>query len=325
MKFLFFSFLFWSFFSTTVFAQDVTTEYFDRDGKPIEKEAADFYKVGKKVRSIRQYDTILSYVDTVKTFYAANNRLRSKAVFNSAGQLSGEYLEFHENGAIKERGSYSKGNVVGVVSTYYSNGKVKMVRRYPDEEKPAVRFEPFYYQLLTYNDSTGKPLVLDGNGYCVCVGEKPERVEDGLVKGGFREGLWKEHRNDSLILEEWYEGGKFIRGKRYDQGRVVSYDKFEIAPTYPEGMATLFQWISKTLKYPKEARKKQIEGTVFVGFVIKEDGTITNVKVAKGVHPLIDDEAVRVITMMEKWNPGVQRGKAVKVKYVLPLKFKLGS
>lgn len=305
-------------------AQEVTKEYFDRDNNPVEKQAAYFYKVGKKVPVKREFDTIFVYVDTVKSFYVANEKLRSRVVYNSEGKLNGSYAWFHENGVIRESGQFIQGSSVGVFTNYYPDGKVKMIRRYAEDSESSTTSEPYGYELLSYNDSTGKMLVVNGNGYCICVVSENGNIEKGVVRNGVRDSLWQEIKNDSLILEELYDKGKFIEGTRFDQGEVAKYTTLEIDPKYPAGLEKLYQSISKSIVYPKEARRKRIQGTVFIGFIVERDGTTSSHNVVKGVHHLIDDEALRVVSMMDKWTPGTQRGKKVRVKYVLPVKFKLG-
>lgn len=83
------------------------------------------------------------------------------------------------------------------------------------------------------------------------------------------------------------------------------------------------QFIGANLVYPKEAIEKEIEGTTIVQFVVDVDGSITDVRPVSRFYPACDDEAVRVISAMPKWNPGMQNGTPVKVYYTIPLKFKL--
>lgn len=91
-----------------------------------------------------------------------------------------------------------------------------------------------------------------------------------------------------------------------------------------EGMPEFYQFITKNMKYPKQARKLGIEGRVFVEFIVDKYGNITEVKAVKGIGAGCDAEAVRVLSSAPVWNPGKQRGKAVKQKIVLPITFKLG-
>ncbi len=97
----------------------------------------------------------------------------------------------------------------------------------------------------------------------------------------------------------------------------------EKQPSFPGGDRAFYKYISKKMKYPSQARRMGIEGKVFVQFVVDKAGNITNVKVIRGVGAGCDEEAARVIRSSPKWTPGKQRGKAVKVRMVLPITFKL--
>jgi len=99
----------------------------------------------------------------------------------------------------------------------------------------------------------------------------------------------------------------------------------EIAPEFPGGAKEMLKFVGKNIKYPAVDRRMGTEGTVFVSFVVDTDGTIRDVKTEKGISGGCDEEAMRVISRMPQWKPGRQGGKAVKVRFVLPIKFALGS
>jgi TonB family protein len=97
----------------------------------------------------------------------------------------------------------------------------------------------------------------------------------------------------------------------------------ETMPSFRGGEQKLMEFIGNNVVYPKEAIEAGIEGRVFVEFYIEKDGTVTDGKVLKGIGYGCDEEALRVIGLMPKWSPGMQRGKAVRVRYTLPINFKL--
>ena len=101
------------------------------------------------------------------------------------------------------------------------------------------------------------------------------------------------------------------------------YDKVEEMPEFKGGVDALMTYLGSNIQYPEEAKKENIEGKVFVSFVIDTKGKIHTVETVKAVHPLLDKEAKRVITSMPKWKPGKKDGKKVSVKYVIPINFKL--
>ncbi|HRB92485.1 MAG TPA: TonB family protein, partial [Chitinophagales bacterium] len=104
------------------------------------------------------------------------------------------------------------------------------------------------------------------------------------------------------------------------------FDRAEVMPTYPGGPVEMMKFLSKNIKYPSLARENNLEGKVIVKFYVDTDGTVKSPEILKdGVGGGCADEAVRVVKTMPKWSPGTQRGKNVKVYYVLPVTFKLSN
>lgn len=101
------------------------------------------------------------------------------------------------------------------------------------------------------------------------------------------------------------------------------FDMVEQMPQFPGGQAEMMQFISKNMKYPTIAQENGTQGRVTCQFVVGADGKVRDVKVLRGVDPYLDKEAVRVIMSMPKWIPGKQNGKAVSVKYTIPVMFRL--
>lgn len=97
----------------------------------------------------------------------------------------------------------------------------------------------------------------------------------------------------------------------------------EEMPEFPGGMGECLKFLAKNIKYPTIAQENGVQGRVIVQFVVNSDGTIVDPVVMRSVDPYLDKEALRVIKMMPKWKPGKQRGKAVRVKYTVPVTFKL--
>lgn len=97
----------------------------------------------------------------------------------------------------------------------------------------------------------------------------------------------------------------------------------EQMPEFPGGMKELLKFLQNNLKYPENAMKNNVQGRVIVQFVVEKDGTLTEFKVARSVDPDLDAEALRVLQIMPKWKPGMQRGKIVRVKFAVPVSFKL--
>lgn len=106
-----------------------------------------------------------------------------------------------------------------------------------------------------------------------------------------------------------------------NSGKV--YEAPEVMPEYPGGLEKLMEFLRISVKYPVEAQKSKIEGRSVVGFIVEKDGSISNVNITRSSHPLLDQEAIRVVNEMPTWKPGMQKGKPVRVKFNLPIYFRL--
>ena len=111
-----------------------------------------------------------------------------------------------------------------------------------------------------------------------------------------------------------------------DSASVIDtlYDPIMLQPEFPGGMHEMFNFIKENLNYPKQAIKKNIQGRAICHFIVEKDGSITNVEVVRSSgNKSLDKAAIRVIKMMPKWKPATMQGKIIRVKYVLPIVFKI--
>lgn len=106
------------------------------------------------------------------------------------------------------------------------------------------------------------------------------------------------------------------------EGIYLAPDKM---PVFPGGMDALIKFLRENIKYPVEAQQKKIQGRVIIQFVVMEDGSLDMVKVARGIDPLLDNEALRVVGIMPKWAPGTENGVPVKVRFTVPVMFGLSA
>ena len=116
-----------------------------------------------------------------------------------------------------------------------------------------------------------------------------------------------------------YDGDSW--GEEESDGEADIFQVVEDMPQFPGG--SVQKWIAKNVKSPMIAQENNIQGKVFVQFVIEKDGSVSDVKVARSVDPSLDKEAIRVVKAMPKWKPGKQRGKPVRVSYTVPINFQL--
>ena len=102
-----------------------------------------------------------------------------------------------------------------------------------------------------------------------------------------------------------------------------TYLMVEAEPEFPGGMEALMKYLSENIKYPEQAKKENIQGKVYMRFVVERDGSIVDAEILRGIGGGCDEEALRVVNAMPKWEPGKQKGTPVRVQYNLPIVFKL--
>ncbi|MDD2256412.1 MAG: energy transducer TonB [Bacteroidales bacterium] len=143
-------------------------------------------------------------------------------------------------------------------------------------------------------------------------------VEDNTLEEEVEFQSTEDEQKDAVIINY---------GEGDGEGEVYADDEIfavvEEMPSFPGGDAALMSYISKSIKYPSIAQENGIQGRVICTFVINRDGKVTNAEVIRSVDPSLDKEALRVINNMPAWKPGKQRGKPVRVKYTLPIVFRL--
>ena len=108
-----------------------------------------------------------------------------------------------------------------------------------------------------------------------------------------------------------------------DTDETIPFIIVQDMPMFPGGTSELMRYLATNIKYPPYAKEAGIQGRVFINFIVETDGSITNVKILRGIGGGCDEEAIRVVKNMPKWKPGMQRGKPVRVPFNLPVKFTL--
>ena len=203
-------------------------------------------------------------------------------------------------------------------------------------------------KLVTYKgkvvDKDGKPvegaeLLIDGSH------KLPQDQSFVTDKNGNFSFMAFENAHIGVI---WNKNDKYmLKGIRYDQKERTNlkfvmddqwqnppsndpnnpvFEVVEIMPEFPDGgMSGLMQFLSKNIQYPINAQKNHTQGRVTVQFVVNKDGSISEPKIIRGVDPDLDGEAIRVISLMPKWKPGMQKGQPVRVKYTVPVMFRLSD
>ncbi|WP_029281780.1 energy transducer TonB [Pedobacter sp. R20-19] len=241
----------------------------------------------------------------------------------------GIVIGYDSLGKRSETTSYQNGIPFGTSTYYHPNGKIKRQIEY-------VPTNPSINQMIGTNssltnfilntnsklifdaDSSGKVNIENGKGHFkeVIKYKEFEKVEEGDYLDGMKIGLWTGYDTKAnYTFKENYEANKLVSGESIKNGVTYKYTASMQPPEYKGGINAWNRFIASTTKYPAEALKNRIRGTVKTSFVVDSTGKVVDIKVEKSIDPLLDEEAKRVLRYAFKWEPGRERGIPVRVKY----------
>lgn len=254
---------------------------------------AQWKRVYDSTAEISYYRTVVPAGDhfTVKDYWVSGV-LQMKAECSKylpEAVIDGKAIFYYENGKLKKEGTYKNDKERGVFQEYYESGKLCKEMEYTEQGD----------RYLQAYDENGKELLIKGNGLI------PSRVLSA----------W----SYSEIEDHKIRGSYFIEDNTTD----TVYAKTDIHAEYKGGLQQMKRDVGKNLRYPEASRKLGLQGTVFVHFVIDKEGSVGDVEVLRGVFRDCNDEAVRVVALLNNWKPARHRGKIVKSAFVLPVSFKL--
>ena len=225
--------------------------------------------------------------------YYISGKLQSAAVCTVLEPklvMEGEGTLYHESGGIQQVGHFEEEQPVGLHKFYYEDGKPHKVVFYKRGEKT------LYHQFWTRE---GEQKLVNGTGT-----------------------IWEYFDGRPPVYNE-IEDSVSIASFSDDGAGNQIYMLVDQLPEYRGGYAGMINHLKAGIKYPKVARKKGIEGTVYVSFVVGKKGEVMDAHVIRGIHEACDAEALRVVSTLDAWSPGMHKGKPVFVRFVLPIKFNL--
>jgi TonB family protein len=276
-------------------------------------------------------DSIAAYRISARDYNEASHA--TEAIFDQEGRLL-SYMEydilgkmslikdFDLNGMVRRQQLLTDSLVTDVY--WDSNGQIRAHRDFP-VNKMGVKDEPI---LLNAWGPDGAQYVKNGEGYWRAVGETQHGkwlFEQGRVVNGIKDGTWTGKLADSTqYYEEVYDLGQFKHGVSWINGSKVEYAKPQVQPEFKGGIREFYKFLAMNIRYPSDAARNGVAGRVMLSFVVCEDGTMCEYKVENRVGYGLDEEALRVVKLMNgKWNPGEMRGQKVKVKYNVPIHFQI--
>ncbi|MBK0381481.1 TonB family protein [Pedobacter sp. SD-b] len=233
---------------------------------------------------------------------------------------NGNVISYYHNGKKKSEEIFVKGVLKGESKYYYHNGALKKDVIFDIDDKQN-RIE----QIKEFKDSLGNNFLdAEATGAFKLIESNGNIIEGNYLKG-YKDKEWKTvNKKLNVTYLDEYNSGKFVSGKTIDpEGKTTKYNELETFPTFNGGLSAFGSFLSHNLRYPSNAIDNNLQGRVYLQFVIEKDGALTDAKVIKGIGGGCDEEALRVINLSPKWNPGTQRGKPVRVNYTVPIFFQL--
>lgn len=256
------------------------------------------------------YEKLENY--NIKDFYLSGNLLKEGLYKdNDAFIKNGKFTEYYENGYAKKELSYKKNQPYGTMLTWYENGNPKEVGFYSTNYQKET-----FYTLTDFWDIENKVLV--GNGTGTYFVDDNECKASGQIVDGLKEGKWiGRSKKYKLNFIENYSLGTLIDGESIDDDNIkYQFKKTEEKAEYITGMNGYGEFIAKNFQVPNI---QGLTGKIIARFFVEVDGTISDVKIIKGIGYGADEEAIRVLKMMKSWIPSKIYGKKVKSQFQLPI------
>lgn len=310
--------------------------FFKNDGKEVsEADSSDFVRIIQEPDSGDTNFVLLEYYVNKK-----RKTLGKVSAFEPSLVLEGPVSRFNQEGKRIELTTYEKGVPLGVSYHYFDNGKFHKQITYGNttpklEQAMGLNSEFNHFpfnpnaKLIYLADSNGVEQVKDGNGHAkeIRVSEKNVVTEEGDYKDGVKHGVWTGGETMlNYTYTETYEMGKLVAGESIKDNQTHQYTTNAMnPPQFKGGINKFYQNVGYALRYPAEAARNRITGSVILSFTVEKDGSITDVEVKKSAHKSLDEEAKRVVLLSKKWLPATMRGIPVRVKYTLPIKFSMSG
>ncbi|MDF3077085.1 MAG: TonB family protein [Sphingobacteriaceae bacterium] len=287
-------------FVFTATAQRQNVYYFKKNGQEVKnKDSANYIRIIREPDSGSvNYKLIEIGLDSILRTSGLVSEYYPKLVYEGV-------VVSYENGGKIQANTYEKGMLKGVSTYYYPNGNLKKTENHKGDGT---------YKLVDFYDSTGVKFVSAGNGYAKI--DEIDFHEEGTYSYGIKTGKWKGwyKKSDSRFEEEYNQLGELLSGISVKSDVLYPYKKFEELPVFPGGPKGWLHFIQQ-YKYPSDARKAKVSGKITVAFVVEPNGSISDLRIVKGLWPSVDAEAIRLFQTSPNWVPGKQRGIPVRVSY----------
>lgn len=225
----------------------------------------------------------------------------------------GQWNSWYANGQLREKVNYQEGDLVGSAEVWYADGK----------KAAEYNFDEGLF--VNGWNLDGNQLVTDGKGFMKHYDIDGKLISTGEYKNGLKTGEWTFYTGNDHYIKNFDENKKKLTRLENGLGVIAgkTFTIVEQSAMPVGGMISFYKYIKQNLTYPKSARKLNLMGKVFLSFIVDKNGEVTFVEVIRSVGFSLDREALRVMRQSPRWNPGKQRGRAVRQRMTFPINFKL--
>ena len=300
--------IFFSIKAKAINKQKVTTELHSTPGTRMVSEPFNFTEIGMEWT---QYSAA----------YIVNSLRPQTIVFNLADKAKGNVCYFDD---MKIEVHHVK-RVSASTKPEFPGG-VEAIKKYLSENNryPAQKPSSTVYQDVSFivgDDGSLNDISVVG-GLNQQLDEEAIRLITGMPKwipATINGNKWRSY----VTIPIAFDNMNMVVTRQGENSSDQAFIAVEDQPEFPGGAQALLDFLRKNIKYPRICQENNIQGRVLVSFVVEIDGSVTGIQVVKGVNAELDREALRVLSMMPNWKPGIQRGKPVRVKYTVPVNFRL--
>ncbi|MBS1502667.1 MAG: TonB family protein [Bacteroidetes bacterium] len=299
--------------NSTDLLKNATVYYLKNNGEFVDiKDSADYIRV-------IQPDTTEQFLYTVSDFYLTGKpKTIGKSLTPGPGlKRQGMFIEYFKNGHRKSIENYENGKQAGDMVFYYPNGKPYYTAIYDTSKKQVL--------VNQVTDTAGNVMAENGKGRWLTYDDDFKRVTgEGPIVDGLKEGEWHGNANDSVKYICLYSKGTSVSGKSYERsGTEHTFTKDIINAEFNGGEKAFSSFLGRNIHYPAAAREYDVQGRVFVSFIVEKDGRLTHFKILRGISYGCDEEVIRVLRLSPPWIPGYRYGVPASCQYTQPVTFAL--
>ncbi len=299
--------------SCQVFAQNQITYYIAKNGAMTNvPDSADH------VRMVSDADSDTGFYNIKEYYRNGKLKLVGKTSTTNGSILQGQCVSFFPTGKRQQVANYKNNYLRGDVYNYYPNGKLYAIKTYID----------FGFLMVACNDSTGKVLATEGNGYFIDYDQDFKFIrEEGDITNGIKNGEWHGYFMlglNKVTYTETYKNGELVNGRSVKNGQQYLYAQHDVQPEYKGGEEQLQLFLKSHIRYPDFDKNAHNSGMAYIQFTIDADGSVSQTKIIRAPSSTLGGEAARVVGLT-KWTPGYHYGIPTPVQFTQIVNFSLSN